>query len=704
MAHHLPTIACHALLLASASALAQNNTVLITSPASQQVSGFENLSLREAPFSATNIDNATLRDLGAQRISEALRLDSSVTDSYNSPAYWDMLSVRGFMLDNRYNYRREGLPINAETMIAMDNKERIELFKGTSGIQAGTSAPGGIANYVVKRPPNSIESSVRSLTLSYGNGNNSSVALDVGGRYGENNAFGYRVNAAYEDLNPYVQNAKGHRQLLALAMDWRINANTRLEWEIESSSRQQMGVNAASMTGNTLPSPVYGKNNFSRQSWSVPGVFDGLTGSMRLKHRLDNGWMWTTQVGAQRLKTDDRLSYAYGCYAEGNYDRFCSDKTFDLYDYRSENERRISDALQTELAGQVQLAGIQHELAFSWLRQRQIDKLSPMQAYNWAGTGSLSGLSESAAAPEPYDLNTNRQEYSTEISVKDRIRVNRLADLWLGLRSSHIQRDSQRTDGSRATHDDRTITTPWVALSHKLTYNATGYASYGQGVEAQVTPNRSRYTNAGEALPSAKSTQKELGIKGAQGPWLWNTALFDITRPVWGDQGACEEDNSCTRKLDGIAQHKGLELGMGYRSHQWKIDTAATWLDAKRSQALINPVQNGQRPLNVPSLVLRAAAEYRWTQVPGLRTTLRLSHEGERDLIEGGAMKLPAWTTADLAAHYNTKVAGQNTDWTLALENASNRAYWRESPKQFGHYYLYAGAPRNLRLTVRTLF
>lgn len=704
MAHHLPNITCHALLLVSASALAQNNTVLITSPASQQVSGFENLSLREAPFSATNIDNATLRDLGAQRISDALRLDSSVTDSYNSPAYWDMLSVRGFMLDNRYNYRREGLPINAETMIAMDNKERIELFKGTSGIQAGTSAPGGIANYVVKRPPNSIESSVRSLTLSYGNGNNSSVALDVGGRYGENKAFGYRVNAAYEDLNPYVQNAKGHRQLLALAMDWRLNANTRLEWEIESSSRQQMGVNAASITGNTLPSPVYGQNNFSKQSWSVPGVFDGLTGSLRLKHRLDNGWMWTTQVGAQRLKSDDRLSYAYGCYAEGNYDRFCSDKTFDLYDYRSENERRINDALQTELTGQVQLAGIQHDVTFSWLRQRQIDKLSPMQAYNWAGTGSLSGLSESAAAPEPYDLNTNRQEYSTEISVKDRIRVNRFADLWLGLRSSHIQRDSQRTDGSRATHDDRTITTPWIAFSHKLPYNTTGYASYGQGVEAQVTPNRSRYTNAGEALPSAKSTQKELGIKGAQGPWLWNAALFDITRPVWGDQGTCEEDKSCTRKLDGVAQHKGLELGMGYRSHQWKIDTAATWLNAKRSEALINPVQNGQRPLNVPSLVLRAAAEYRWTQVPGLRTTLRLSHEGQRDLIEGGAMTLPSWTTVDLAAHYSTKVAGQNTDWTLALENASNRAYWRESPKQFGHYYLYAGAPRNLRLTVRTLF
>jgi iron complex outermembrane receptor protein len=704
MAHHLPKLTCHALLLASASAIAQNNTVLITSPAAQQVSGFEGLRLREAPFSAINIDNATLRDLGAQRISDALRLDSSVTDSYNSPAYWDMLSVRGFMLDNRYNYRREGLPINAETMIPLDNKERIELFKGTSGIQAGTSAPGGLANYVVKRPPNSGEVGNRSLTFSYGNGNNSAVALDLGGRFGENNAVGYRVNAAYEDLNPYVRNAKGHRQLLALAMDWRINANTRLEWEMESSSRQQMGVNAASITGNTLPSPVLGHTNFSKQSWSVPGVFDGLTGSMRLKHRLDNGWMWTTQLGAQRLKTDDRLSYAYGCYAEGNYDRFCSDKTFDLYDYRSENERRINDALKTELTGQVKLAGIQHDLSFSWLRQRQIDKLSPMQAYNWAGTGSLMGAGESTAAPEPTELNTNRQEYSTEISVKDRVRVHPMADLWLGLRTSQIQRDSQRTDGSRATQDARTFTTPWLAFSHKLPYNTTGYVSYGQGVEAQVTPNRSRYTNAGVALPSAKSTQKELGFKGAQGEWLWNAALFDITRPVWGDQGACEEANSCTRQLDGVANHKGVELGMGYRSKQWRLDTAATWLDAKRADAVIDPGQNGQRPLNVPSMVLRAAAEYRWTQVPGLRTTVRLSHEGQRDLMEGGAMTLPAWTTADLAAHYSTKVAGKSTDWSLALENATNRAYWRESPKQYGHYYLYAGAPRNLRLTVRFVY
>ncbi len=67
------------------------------------------------------------------------------------------------MLDQRYNYRREGLPITAETVIPLANKERIEILKGTSGIQAGTSSPGGLVNYVVKRP--TLNAPLRSATV-----------------------------------------------------------------------------------------------------------------------------------------------------------------------------------------------------------------------------------------------------------------------------------------------------------------------------------------------------------------------------------------------------------------------------------------------------------------------------------------------------------------------------------------------------------
>lgn len=706
-----------ALLTATGLAAQSLTNITITDTAPSQVSGFGDVPLRQAPFSATTIDRQTLQDIGAQRVSDALRLHASVADSYNSPAYWDMLSVRGYTLDNRYNYRREGLPISAETMIGMDNKERIELFKGTSGIQAGTSAPGGLVNYVVKRPPSAQNTTVRDVSASFGPGHNSSIALDLGGRFGQDQALGYRFNVAYEDLNPYIKNTQGHRHLMALAMDWRLTPDSRLEWEIERSERQQMGLNAYSLLANatdplngapSLPATVDGKRNITRQAWSVPGVFAGTTGSLRFKQNLDGGWLWTTQYGAQRLRTDDRLSYAFGCTTpSGDWvgDKYCSNGGFDLYDYRSDNERRSSDALQTDLSGSMQLAGLRHHLGLSIMRSRLLDRPSAMQAYNWAGTGNINGTSDSPEAqPTPGDLNTQRSEYTTEIALRDRIELSAQTALWLGLRHTRLNRASERTDGSRAVQDERSFNTPWLALTHQITPAYLVYGSYGEGIETDVAPNRSRYTNAGQALPALRSEQFEIGVKGQWARTRWQASWFDITRPVSGDEGACDEANTCTRKIDGQARHRGLELSAGLTQAQWQWDIATTWTDAKRQAAEIDPSVNGQRALNVPRLSLRAVAQYRFAGVPGLRSSLRLNHEGTRLVTESGSIQLPAWTTLDLATHYDTRIQGTRTQWTLAIDNLADRRYWRESPKQYGHYYLYAGAPRTLRLALKTSF
>ncbi|MDB5872316.1 MAG: TonB-dependent siderophore receptor, partial [Ramlibacter sp.] len=144
--------------LVAASAQAQETTlkpVVITghtaAPAAD-VTGFGDVPLKEVPVSATVINRQQLDASGARRLADLTQFDASVTDAYNAPGYWDFISIRGFTLDNRFNFRREGLPISAETTIPLDNKERVEILKGTSGIQAGTSAPGGLVNYVVKRP------------------------------------------------------------------------------------------------------------------------------------------------------------------------------------------------------------------------------------------------------------------------------------------------------------------------------------------------------------------------------------------------------------------------------------------------------------------------------------------------------------------------------------------------------------------------
>jgi len=717
MANHSPFLkatrvhAAVALCIAScASAWAQQNPteITITDKLPARVSGFGDVPAHELPFNSTTIDSATLQDIGAQRVSDALRLDASVTDSYNSPAYWDMLSVRGFTLNNRYNYQREGLPISAETMIPMDNKERIELLKGTSGMQAGTSAPGGLVNYVVKRAPTNADQQIRNITLSYGQGNNRLVAADLGGRFGENADFGYRFNVAHEDLDPYIKHANGHRDLVALAMDWRLNANSKLEWEFEQSHREQIGVNGYSLLGGQLPPTVDGKKNFTYQPWSQPGVFDALTGSVRFKHNLDNGWLWTTQYGTQRLRTDDRLSFAFGsdCYPNSNFTNctsYGSTGNFDLYDWRSENERRLNQAVQTEFSGSTVIGQQKHDLKISLMRQRQLDRMPLTQTNNYVGSANIySNQVDTTYADPASPYSTNRTEYSNEFALKDRVHLTQQTSAWLGLRQIQMNRQSVGTDGSSPVQDARNVTTPWVALSHALDNSVTVYASYGQGIETEVAPNKtSTYANAGQALPVLRSYQHEVGVKGQTTASNWQVTWFDITRPTAGDAPA--SGGLVNRQIDGEARHRGLELSGTTSVQNWSLGSSFTWIDAKRQNAVIDTSVNGQRPLNVPTYILRGMAEYRYSSVPGLRTGVRLSHEGKRGVTEqnNGDIQLPAWTTLDASAHYDTKVNNIASTWTLAIDNVADKHYWRESPKQYDHYYLYPGAPRTLRASVQ---
>lgn len=681
--------------------------VTVTAQPPLGIAGFDATPPSALPLSFNIFTQADLRDIGAQRISDALLLDASVSESYNLPAYWDQLSVRGYTLDNRYNFRRDGLPISAQTIIGLENKERIELLKGTSGMQAGTSAPGGLVNYVLKRPPSRDTQSIRDVTLSYGPGDTRSVALDVGNRFGDQAQWGYRLNVAHTDLNPVIRDTKGQRDLVALAMDLRLDAGKRLEWELEQSHVEQIGVNFYSLLGNgpnALPAPVDGTRNITRQPNSRPGVFDGLTGSVRLKQQLDHNWLWTTQYGVQRLRADDRLVYAAGCSAVMG-DRFCANGDFQIYDYNTENERRNNEVVQTSLSGQTQWGGLAHGLSVSVMRQRLVDDMPHIQISPLLGTTNsvTGGLTPPDPAADRSGLMSNNRDASTEWALKDHIQLNDMTAAWLGLRYTQLKRQSAMTDGSRATQDQRNFFTPWLAMSHQLGAGPVVFASAGQGIESQVTPNdTAHYSNAGQVLPTLRSHQHEVGVKSVSLATRWQATLFDITRPVSGDASACNNGGICTRQLDGQAHHSGLELSAHTTAKPgWTWGGSATWLRARRENATSDPSLNGQRPINVPTYTLRGLAEYRFASITGLRTGVRISREGQRNVTEHGEIVLPAWTTVDVTAHYDTRMAQHDATWTWGIQNVANTHYWRESPKQYGQYFLNPGAPRTFRASVQ---
>ncbi|RZI92255.1 MAG: TonB-dependent receptor, partial [Variovorax sp.] len=178
----------------------------------------------------------------------------------------------------------------------------------------------------------------------------------------------------------------------------------------------------------------------------------------------------------------------------------------------------------------------------------------------------------------------------------------------------------------------------------------------------------------------------------------WQVAYFDISRPVTNIDTCNISGADCTGQYDGRAVHRGLEASAQWNTGPWRLAGGVTLIDAKRRGSALDPSLNGQHPTNVPNQVIRAQVGYRVAALPGLEVQGQLSHEGRRNVLPDGSVRLPGWTRFDAALRYDTKLNNVNTSWTIAVENLFDKRYWKESPYQFGHVYLFPGAPRTLRL------
>lgn len=703
-----------AALLAQAAAQAQDvQRITITGsavPRSPSVAGFGDEPLARVPLSATVIDQRQLQDAGIASLGDITRLDAGFTDAYNAPGYWNQVAVRGYTLDNRYNYRRDGLPINAETVIAQANKQSLEVLKGTSGVQAGTSSPGGLLNLVVKRP----RERMRDAGLAWTQSGTFEASADVGERTG---AFGWRVNASGARLDPQLRASRGERWLAAGAIDYRLDGGTFIEFEAEASRQSQPSTPGFSLLGSLLPDArrIDPRINLNNQAWTLPVVLAGRTGSLRVTQPLaasvDQPLDLVVHAMRQRLTSDDRIAFPFGCSAENAFDRYCSDGSFDFYDFRSDGERRTSDALDVSLRGQTQLAGLKHQFHAGVLFTRHEARFGG-QAFNFVGTGTIDGLSAVPPDPTLFDGNTNRNERSTEWHLQDAITLSPEWSVWAGLRHTRLNRRSVVTDGSLPTDYRQSFSTPWFALAYAVDTGAQLYASAGQGIESEVVPNRSFYANTGQPLPALKSRQVELGFKQAMATLDWRVALFDIRRPTSNDfhtddgvpaAGDCTDADPCARRTDGAARHRGLELEGEWQLGGLSLRGSAMWLRARREDSA-DAALNGLKPTNVPARSVKLQAAYNVRAVPGLAWVGFITHEGERMVLPDNSVATPGWTRVDIGVRYTQRLGAQTLVWRLGVDNLADHRAWQEAPFQFGHAYLYPLAPRTWHASVLASF
>jgi iron complex outermembrane receptor protein len=695
----LTPLAAALLALASGARAQDVQTVQITARSGSDSAGVTGFSqpLSRTPIQADVIDASALRDLGAISLSDLARLDASVTDAYNAPGYWTTFALRGFAIDNRYNFRRDGLPINAETVLPMDNLADVEILKGLSGAQAGTSAPGGLVNLVVKRP----DADLRDAQLRWSQNGTFGAAVDLSQRFGVDRAFGARLNVSADRLDPNYHDARGHRQDFAFAGDWRIARDSKLEIEFEHNLQSQPSVPAFSMLGDVVPDPhaIDPHVNLNNQPWSLPVVTQGNTMSLRFTQALNANWRVQVQALQQRLVSNDHLAFDFGANeACDPCDRFASDGTFAIYDFRSDDERRRTRDLDVHVSGEFDTGALRHSLTAGALESRFDGRFND-EAYNFVGIGNIAGTAVVPADPSLTSPNVDRTERNDELYLRDAVRIGDDWSAWVGLRHTRIHRTSWETstgDPDAATDYTQSFTTPWLALSRQLGRDDMVYVSWGKGVESDIVPTHG-FPDAGKPLSSTVSRQWELGYKHGDAERQWGLTAFDVDQPL--DDAL--PDGSFGH--DGITRSVGLEASAQGRVGPLTLRASAMRQRVRREQAS-DPANDGLRPTNIPEQSLKVLASWDVAPVPGLAVLANLDYEGGREVLPDDSVRIPGWTRYDLGARFTQSVGNTTLVWRAGVDNLFDRRAWREAPYQYDHAYLFPLEPRTFHASLEAKF
>lgn len=684
-------------------------------PATERASvgGIGDAPLAETPQSISIIRAETLRDLGAGSLSAAMRSETSAGDFYNTVGYIEGIQLRGFQLDNALNFRRDGLQVSNHAPVPLENKASIEVLKGVSGLQGGVSAPGGLVNYVLKRPT---AEPLREVFLGVSERGTAMVHGDFGGRLGEDKRFGYRINFSGEERRPHARNAPGDRRFVSGFFDLRLPNNALLEAEFEHHKVRQRSVPAFGLldtdgdgVAETLPPPVDPRINLNAQPWSQPFESRATTGSIRFQQALSANWQYGLRFGAQRIRTDDRLAFPDGCSSgpEYLYPGFCGNYDFDVYDFRSEDERRTTRTADAFVRGAFSTGPVRHDLTFGFTRTRYEERFEPMQAYNWVGIGNVFSpvvLPEDGAKT---DLNTLRDATTREFYVYDAMRFGQGWSLWLGVRHSRLERSSERTDGSRAVSYGQSFTTPWAALGWQPWQGGFAYLSVGSGVESEVVPNRpTLYANYGETLPALRSKQVELGFKQAvRGAGLFSATLFQIEKPYADD---VELASGLLERVAGGRElrHRGLELGWSGRpTPALFLQAQATLIDSDLTRSLDEGLLGKGAP-NVAPVTASLFAGWQVPGVQGMTWTNRVFWSSSKPVTRDNSIELPSFWQYDTALAWRQRAGdGSALTWRVGVDNVFDRRYWREAPTQYwGGTYLLPAQPRTFRASVQIAF
>lgn len=663
------------------------------------VGGFGEVSLFDTPASITAMGRTQMQDLSIRSTTEAVRFDASVADAYNAVGYAEQFSIRGFALDNNYSYRKDGFAIPGDTQIPLENKERFEILKGLAGLTSGIATPGGIVNYVTKRPTNA---PLRSATVEVSERGTLYGTVDLGGRF-EDRRFGYRINAAAADLHPYVRGANGHRQFMSAAFDWQITPDALLQLDMDYQRKSQITAPGFQLIRNeVLPTGVSARMLLNDQPWTRPVTTKDSNLGLRFEYRLAPDWTATIAGNKHWFKRDDFTAFPYGCSNEGAgfYPGYCSNGDYDVYDYQSTGERKTPWGVEARVQGKFVTGEFRHALTVGTSYSERHDSFGDY-VYDYVGYSNLWHplvTPHVAADRVTGPVFERRSDEESALFAQDVVRLTNQLTLHAGLRHVQVKRSEYVPDTDpdvrNYVHSDDSFLLPSVALVFSPSRDWNVYGQISQGLQhGGVAPMQT--TNENQVLAPQRSHQVEIGAKATLDNGInLSAALFQIR------QGLEYTNANNTYVRNGQETHRGLELaaqGRATPALDWSLSLMAL---NTRQEGTGQASIDGKRVTDVPAFKSTAWVQYAVDAIPGLKLDGTWQYSGKKAFDVENTVFVPDYHVFGAGASYGVKWGATNVTLRARVENLFDKFYWRDVTPELGGYLL-PGAPRTFRASAQ---
>ncbi|WP_100187470.1 TonB-dependent siderophore receptor [Marinomonas sp. BSi20584] len=528
----------------------------------------------KTPQSVQVVTEALIEDQAARQITDLYRSISGMSQNNVST-----VTLRGFSQDEVLYDGLKGDPFGDFSIPQLFTIEQIQVLKGPSGAVYGAGEPGGVINYVTKKPTYEQKNT---LKVSAGNKDFLSGSIESSGPANEDASQRYRVGIYSDGQDSYRNNVEEENRIIDLGYAWDIDENNTLTVQYTDIHQYISGARLRGIPtdddGNFLADTSWNNNEKSDFQELDAQVFQ-----TRLDHSI-NSWLDSNFSVRYFENTETQKYHEINKLLDSN-----SDGTIDSTQrqYRDQVRTRkgitFTGNLIAELGDHTVLVGSDYfhqKNSFLYSYANKADGVS-----NLSLTDPIYGQDD----VNSYTMHLKTDETTTTdqigLYIQDQWKITNQLDLLAGARIDRFEEQYQDHTSSSAKQEyDDTGYSSRIGATYKINDNWKPYTSFSTGFVPQEAEKQANSKN-GEFFDPEESQQLEAGVRSYffNNKLNINLAVYHIDR-----KNILQKDTDDTSKYISIGKirSQGFEVdALADITPRWVANVSYAYNDVKVTDA-----------------------------------------------------------------------------------------------------------------------